>query len=128
MKAVCAIPGVIERRSEKELIACLPLPEWYGIDTDKLMYNDFTSADYWYKVFGGKMPSDSIYQVLELYSAGIRAKQLKQKIKAGKIRRDKNEPPNSFASLAERSDPSEQCVCVPFGGHIKEEPRVVCIQ
>lgn len=127
MKPLCAIPGVIERRTPEQLIACLPLQECCLPDVDKLIYNDFTSADYWFRVFAGKMPSDSIYQALELYSAGIRAKELKQKIKKGVIQRDKNEPPRGFKAYPQCSDTPEQCIRIPFGGCIEEEPRLVCV-
>lgn len=109
-------------------MACLPLPREYFVDIDKLIYNDFSSCEYWQKVFSNKMPCDSIYQALELYSAGIRAKELKQKIKAGKIKRVNHEPPRGFKAYSQCADSSEQFVCESVGRPIEKESCVVRIQ
>ncbi len=109
-----AYPSTIHRLTDKEIMANLPLPKANYIDIDMLNYNDFTSAEYWERVFDGKMPADCIYQALELYSFGIKPKELKQKIKSGKIKRP-DESSDKFGSFTVNPASLELGFCQSIG-------------
>lgn len=114
-KCIMAYPSTIHRLTDKEIMANLPgISQANFIDVDMLMYNDFTSAEYWERVFNGKMPADCIYQALELYSYGIKPKELKQKIKAGKIKRP-DESSSKLGSFTVNPAALEQCFCQSIG-------------
>jgi hypothetical protein len=126
MKPVFAYPSTIHRLTDKEIMANLPgISEASFIDIDMITYNDFTSAGYWERVFNSKMPADCIYQALELYSYGIKPKELKQKIKAGKIKRP-DVSPDKLGSFTVNPASLEQSLCLSVGGYHQTFPRVVC--
>lgn len=121
-----AYPSTFERLGPERCIANLRLPEVCLIDDPKLFYNDHGSEAWYRSEFEGKFPVDC-YDVFEMYSNGIRSKEFKQKIKAGKIKR-RNVFTDYTKSYSKFSDTLEQPVCVSVSRHLKTIPRVVCVQ
>jgi hypothetical protein len=125
MKPIFAYPSTVHRLTDKEIMANLPgIKQASFIDIDMLNYNDFTSADYWERVFNSKMPADCIYQALELYSYGIKPKELKQKIKSGKIKRP-DVASDKLVAFTVNPATLEQSICLSVGGYHQKVARVV---